>query len=125
MNQAIRRFCLACALAGASQLTTMPAAMAEILNLKCTNVPNAVVWLVYWIDFERATITYASANANGIVAPANTSRVTITQDAFNFESSMGHVTVNRTTGESVWPMQTPYLCAKGTLPLPTAPARKF
>lgn len=125
MTQTMRRLCLACALVGASQLMTMPTAMAEILNLKCVNVPHPVTWLVYWIDFGRGTITFGGASASGVAPGATTTRVTITPEAFNFQSSMGPVSINRVTGVSVWPMQTPYQCTKGTLPPPAKPATKF
>lgn len=124
MKQKILRLYLASAVIGASQLITMSAAMADILNLKCANVPNAVNWLVYWIDLTKGTISYSSASAAGIDPPV-TLQVTITPDAFNFVSSMGPVTINRNTGVSVWPMQTPYRCSKDTIPFPAKPARKF
>lgn len=106
----------------AQPLIVSPAS-AEILNLEChvADYPSAPGWLLYWIDTDKGTITYANANAQGPqLETMATTPVQITPEAYNFRLSMGQVTIDRMTGVNRWfgpPVQI-FNCVKGTTPLP-------
>jgi len=96
-----------------------PSAKAEILSLECRR-GSEPSWVDYWVDLQQATLTLANVNAQGVqTGTLMTYRVAITPQSFNFNTGMGPVSINRMTGVNSWPNQDPYMCSKGTLPLPT------
>ncbi len=123
MIRKVFQFSLTCAFVGLIQSVTILSTKAEILNLECHAAasPDTPVWLLYWIDTVKGTITNANASSRGVQTEGiQTAPVTITAGAYNFRLSMGQVTINRMTGVNTWygpPVQV-FNCSKGMTPFP-------
>jgi hypothetical protein len=115
VNRKIGHLGLACTLVAASQLVTISAAKAEILNLICRRGNERAS---YWIDTAKGTILVANVGGSRV----DTYQVAIAPEAFRFKTSMGHVTIDRITGVASWPYEGPWQCSRDKQPLP---ARKF
>jgi hypothetical protein len=115
VDRKVRQLGWACALAAASQLVTISAATADVLNLQCSRGNERAS---YWVDTAKGTILVANAGGSGV----HSYQIAITPEAFSFKTSMGHVRIDRITGVARWPYEDPWQCSRGKQPLP---ARKF
>jgi len=116
-NSEFRKFILAWAVALIGPLAYAAPVGAQILDLECHR-DGEQSWLDYWVDLEKGTITYANANAQGVLlGTVQTYPVKITPETFTFVAG-NPVTINRMTGWNTWVGQDPFLCATGTLPPP-------
>lgn len=123
MNRKIHRLTLVSAFIAAGQAIAVWPAHAAVVGLECRRDGDPGK-LFYWIDLEKKTITSAYAPPAGVVDPSTlqTHPVTITPEAFSFNTSMGPSTISRMFGLNTNPVGTPYQCAASTQ---TTPAGKF
>lgn len=118
MNRNMLRLTLASVFIAASQVITMSPANAAVVGLECHR-DNGPGFLYYWIDLENKTITSAATDTTGVNANSIETRpVTITPEAFGFNTGMGQVTINRMSGLNSWPGQLPLMCTATTQAMP-------
>jgi len=122
---------LGVACSAAFAMIAASSAKADMLNLEChfANERYLNAWQVFWIDFDKGTITFGIANAQGVdPATMSTFPVTITPQAFEW-NNCGHAIINRITGIATMPACFGSIantsCVKGTTPFPAAATPKF